>query len=139
MWGGIFFVGGIMAAGSLYVLDASLPGGLVQGTGSLRHAQTMTFTTLTLFQLFNVFNARSDTRSAFSRLFTNRWLWAALGLSLALHVLVIYTPLLQQAFSTTDLSVRDWLLCLIVASSVLWVRELNKGVVRAMSRARSQG
>jgi Ca2+-transporting ATPase len=99
----------------------------------------MAFTTLMLFQLFNVFNARSDTRSAFSSLFTNRWLWAALGLSLALHVLVIYTPLLQQAFSTTDLSVRDWLLCLIVASSVLWVRELNKAVVRAMSRARSQG
>ena len=139
MWFGIFVVGVVMALGTLFVLDASLPGGLIEGSGDLRHAQTMAFTTLMLFQLFNVFNARSDTRSAFSRLFTNRWLWAALGLSLALHVLVIYTPLLQQAFSTTDLSVRDWLLCLIVASSVLWVRELNKGVVRAMSRARSQG
>ena len=43
----------------------------------------MAFTTLVLFQLFNVFNARSDERSAFVGLFTNRWLWAAIGLSLA--------------------------------------------------------
>ena len=60
MWAGIFAIGAIMAIGSLYVLDADLPGGLVDGVGSLRHAQTMTFTTLMLFQLFNVFNARSD-------------------------------------------------------------------------------
>src|SRR6185369_13519926 len=60
MWGGIFFVGVVMAAGTLYTLDAALPGGLVHGTGSLRYAQTMAFTTLILFQLFNVFNARSD-------------------------------------------------------------------------------
>ena len=139
MWFGIFVVGVVMALGTLLVLDASLPGGLITGLGDLRYAQTMAFTTLMLFQLFNVFNARSDTTSAFARLFTNRWLWAAVGLSLALHVLVIYTPFLQQAFSTTGLSVRDWLLCLVVASSVLWVRELNKAVVRAMSPDRSQG
>ena len=132
MWFGIFFVGLIMALGTLFVLDLSLPGGLINGSGDLRHAQTMAFTTLMLFQLFNVLNARSDTTSAFARLFTNRWLWAALGLSLALQVLVIYTPFLQQAFSTTGLSVRDWLACLGVASSVLWMRELNKAVGRAM-------
>jgi Ca2+-transporting ATPase len=126
MWFGILVVGVVIAVGTLFVLDASLPGGLIAGSGDLRHAQTMAFTTLMLFQLFNVFNARSDTTSAFTRLFTNRWLWAAVGLSLALHVLVIYSPFLQPAFSTTGLSVRDWLLCLVVASSVLWIRELNK-------------
>src|SRR5262245_51132716 len=47
---GIFFIGAVIAVGSLYVLDAALPGGLVQGTGTLRHAQTMVFTTLMLFQ-----------------------------------------------------------------------------------------
>ena len=75
MWIGIVFVGVVMAVGTLFVLDASLPGGLIEGSGDLRHAQTMAFTTLMLFQLFNVFNARSDERSAFTGLFTNRWLW----------------------------------------------------------------
>jgi Ca2+-transporting ATPase len=51
MWFGIFFVASIMAAGTLWVLDASLPGGLVGGSGNMRYAQTMAFTTLVLFQL----------------------------------------------------------------------------------------
>jgi Ca2+-transporting ATPase len=134
MWRGIFFVGAIMAAGSLYVLDAALPGGLVEGTGSLPYAQTMTFTTLMLFQLFNVFNARSDEESAFRDLFTNRWLWGAVALSLALQVVVIYTPALQRAFSTTPLTGIDWLRCTVVASSVVWLRELEK-LVRRRVRA----
>ena len=54
-----------MAAGTFFVLDASLPGGFVEGSGDLRYAQTMAFTTLVLFQMFNVLNARSDERSAF--------------------------------------------------------------------------
>jgi P-type Ca2+ transporter type 2C len=130
MWGGILFVGVIMAAGTLLVLDASLPGGLIQGSGTLRYAQTMAFTTLMLFQLFNVFNARSDEQSAFHGLFRNHWLWGAIGVSLGLHVAVIYVPVLQNAFSTTNLTLDDWLRCAAVASSVLWLRELSKLLTR---------
>jgi P-type Ca2+ transporter type 2C len=130
MWAGIFFVGAIMAVGTLYVLDASLPGGLVEGTGTLRYAQTKAFTTLILFQLFNVFNARSDRQSAFRRLFSNRWLWGAVLLSVALQCAVLYTPFLQQAFSTVRLTPGDWLQCAAVASSVVWLRELEKYVYR---------
>jgi Ca2+-transporting ATPase len=134
MWAGIFFVGAVMATGTLIVLDASLPGGLIEGSGSLGYAQTMAFTTLMMFQLFNVVNARSDERSAFSGLFRNHWLWAAIGLSLLLHVAVIYVPFLQEAFSTVSLSASDWLRCLLAASSVLWLRELSKFVTRATSQ-----
>ena len=134
MWAGIFFVGAIMAAGTLLVLDASLPGGLIEGSGTMRYAQTMTFTTLMLFQIFNVFNARSDTRSAFLGLFANKWLWAAVLVSLVLQAAVVYLPFLQQAFSTVSLSVGDWLRCGAVASSVLWLRELSKVMTRATRR-----
>ena len=75
----------------------------------MRYAQTMAFTTLMMFQLFNVFNARSDEQSAFDGLFHNHWLWGAIGLSLALQVAVIYVPFLQKAFSTVSLSLSDWL------------------------------
>ena len=92
------------------------------------------FTTLMMFQLFNVFNARSDEQSAFRGLFHNPLLWGALGISLALHVAVVYVPFLQNAFSTVDLSVGDWLFCSGVASSVLWLRELNKLVRRVITR-----
>jgi Ca2+-transporting ATPase len=130
MWVGILFVGIVMAGGTLYVLDASLPGGLVDGAGTLRYAQTRAFTTLILFQLFNVFNARSDSASAVHALFTNGWLWAAVSLSIALQCVVLYTPFLQRAFSTQPLSVSDWLFCAVIASSVLWLREGEKLLYR---------
>ena len=100
----------------------------------MRYAQTMAFTTLMLFQLFNVFNARSDEQSAFHGLFEHRWLWCTLGLSLGLHLAVVYVPLLQDAFSTMSLSVSDWLRCIAVASSVLWLRELSTLITRATAK-----
>jgi P-type Ca2+ transporter type 2C len=139
MWSGIFLVGVVMAAGTLYVLDAALPGGLVQGAGSLRYGQTMAFTTLMLFQLFNLFNARSDEKSAFAGLFTNGWLWGAIVLSLLLQVAVVYTPVLQRGFSTEALTASDWLRCTAVASSVLWLREIQKLLQRRPLRYQASG
>jgi Ca2+-transporting ATPase len=130
MWFGIFFVGAVMAGGTLLMLDASLPGGFIEGSGDLRKAQTMAFTTLMMFQLFNVFNARSDRTTAFRGLFANAWLWGAVALSLVLHVAVIYIPFLQQAFSTSPITAADWLRCAAIASSVLWLRELDKAMKR---------
>ena len=138
MWRGIALVGTVMAAGTLLVLDSGLPGGFVEGEGDLRRAQTLAFTTLMLFQLFNVLNARSDEQSAFGRLFTNRWLWLALATSLSLQVLVLYLPPLQRAFGTVPLSAGDWLRCLAVASSVLWLREIDKLVTRGRDRRRAR-
>jgi Ca2+-transporting ATPase len=134
MWRGIVLVGGVCAAGTLYVLDASLPGGLVEGAGDIRYAQTMAFTTLVLFSLVNVFNARSDRESAFRRVFANKALWGGVLLSVGLQMAVVYVPFLQTAFSTEPLRPVDWLVCLAAASSVLWVREIEKLIVRRIAR-----
>jgi Ca2+-transporting ATPase len=134
MWAGIVFVGLIMAVGTLLVLDFALPGGLIEGSGDLPYARTMAFTTLMLFQLFNVPNARSDEQSAFHGLFRNPWLWGAVLLSLLLQFLVVYAPFLQPAFGTVALNFGDWLLCAAVASSVLWLREASKLFTRGVVR-----
>ena len=131
MWNGVVYVGGAMALGTLFVLDLSLPDGLVAGTGDIRYAQTMAFTTMVFFSLFAVFTARSDERSAFDGLFANPWLWGAVALSALLQMAVVYVPFLQQAFSTVSLGARDWLVCGGVGSSVLWLSEARKVVVRA--------
>ncbi|HEX6058009.1 MAG TPA: cation-translocating P-type ATPase [Gemmatimonadaceae bacterium] len=138
MWRGIFLVGAVMAVASLLALDASLPGGFVEGSGDVPYAQTMAFTTLMLAQLFNTVNARSDDRSAFVHLFANRWLWGAILLSLALQMLVLYAPPMQRAFGTVALTAADWVRCAVAASAVLWVREVDKLVTRARSAARNR-
>lgn len=51
-------------------------------------------------------------------------------LSVALQILVVYVPVLQQAFGTVGLGAADWLRCLAIASSVLWVSEIGKLLAR---------
>ena len=63
----------------------------------MRYAQTMAFTTLVLAQLFNVFNSRSDSASAFA--VRQRALAGGRdALSVALQGVVLYVPPLQRAF-----------------------------------------
>ena len=116
------------------VLDFALPGGWIEGDRDMRYAQTMAFTTLMLSQMFNIFNARSESRSAFAGFFRNRWLWLAIAASVLLQIAVIYLPMLQQAFSTTHLNAQDWLICGAAASSVLWLRELTKFIAHRMKK-----
>ncbi len=79
-----------------------------EGDG-LRAATTMAFMTLALSQVFHVFNARSQRRSAFTdRLFTNGWLWAAVAICLLLQAAAVYVPLLQKVLHTAPPSLVDW-------------------------------
>ena len=94
----------------------------------------MAFTTLMMFQLFNVYNCRSVWRSAFSGFFENKWLIAAVALSLVTHVLVIYVPFLQAAFHTVPLSAQDWAIATAVAATLLIGMEVVKLVLRMERR-----
>ena len=134
MWLGIFWVGLVMAVVTLAALDLGLAGGVLGGSGEIDEARTMAFTTLVLAQLFNCFNARSDRTSAFHHLFTNRWLWGAIALSLVLQVAVVQLPFLNEAFGTSPLSLGDWLVCVALASAVLWADEAKKLVERRLRR-----
>ncbi|HSK21687.1 MAG TPA: cation-translocating P-type ATPase, partial [Egicoccus sp.] len=126
----IGYVGLIMALASLFALDLYLPGGFVEGTGDLTEARTAAFTTLVFAQLFNCFNARSGRVSAFHHLFTNAWLWAAIGLSSVLQVAVVHVGFLNRPFGTAPLSLGQWATCAALASLVLWGEELRKLVRR---------
>ena len=130
MWLSIFEMGLLIAVLTLLTIDFYLPGGLIEGTGELTTARTAGFTTLVFAHLFQCFNARSDTRSAFTHLGNNRWLWAAVGTSLALQVAAVHLPILNLAFSTAPLSLAQWLVCLSMGSVVVVYSELRKLVRR---------
>jgi Ca2+-transporting ATPase len=134
MWIGIAWVGFVMATVTLVALDLRLEGGLLGGSGDIVEARTMAFTTLVLAQLFNAFNARSDRVSAFHHLFTNRYLWAAIALSVVLQVAVVHVGVLNDAFDTTPLSSSDWTICVALASVVLLADEAKKLLGRALHR-----
>jgi magnesium-transporting ATPase (P-type) len=114
---------------TLVALDLRLAGGLLGGTGDIDEARTMAFTTLVLAQLFNCFNARSDRVSAFHHLFTNRWLWGAIALSI---VPGCSRPprISQRGVRHHPARTRRLLICVGLASLVLWADEAKKLVER---------
>ena len=132
MWAGIIDIGVVVAVATLLTMDMYLPGGLIEGTHELANARTAGFTVLVFAHLFNCFNARSDTRSAFSHLFVNPWLWGAIALSGLLQVAVVNLPFLNLAFGTAPLSLDQWAVCAAMGSLVLWYCELRKLVLRLL-------
>jgi P-type Ca2+ transporter type 2C len=133
-WLRVGLVGLLMTAGTLLMLDAAYPGGIFNFAIRFsdlniaeRHARTLAFTTLVLFQLVNALTHRgAEGRSAFYRITDSPWLFAALGLSFTLHLLVLYVPFLNTAFGTMPLLPKEWLLCAGIASSQLLVTEILK-------------
>jgi len=94
---------------------------------SLEKARTFVFTTLIVFQMFNAFNCRSSSVSAFSkRLGTNWYLIAAVGFSIGMQLCVLYLPFANRLFGTVPLRPRDLLIVLLVSSTVLPYIELIK-------------
>ena len=136
MWVDVVWIGAVMAAASLLAIDIHLPGGLVEGDDGVDLARTAAFTVLVLAQLFNAFNARSGERSALTRTH-NRWLWGAVLLAAVLQVAVVHVPFLQHAFGTAPMTAAQWAVCVALASSVLWLEEARKVVLRRRDAARA--
>jgi Ca2+-transporting ATPase len=134
MWYGIAAAAVVICTGTLLVLDAGLPGGLIDGGGSIAYARTLAFTTLVLYELVDVFCIRSDEVTTLRGLFRNSWVWLAVAAGLALQMAVIYVPTLQQAFGTVPLDAGDWLACAAVASTIALAREAGKAWWRAADR-----
>ncbi len=138
MWGDIVYIGLIMAIVTLIGMDMHLSGGLFtdRSVDALGHdaqmveARTMGFTILVFAQLFNALASRSHLQSAFRGLFSNKWLWGAIALSIVLQLLVIYVPWLNTAFGTTPLPPMAWLECIGLAAIVLIASEIRKIFLR---------
>jgi Ca2+-transporting ATPase len=130
MWWGVVQIGLVVAVVTLLTMDMYLPGGSIDGDRDLTNARTAGFTVLVFAHLFNCFNARSETASAFAHPASNPWLWGAVALSGLLQVAVVHLEILNVAFGTAPLTLDQWLVCAAMGSVVLWFSELSKLVKR---------
>ncbi len=87
-------------------------------------AKTAAFTTIVLTELGKSIASRSENANVW-RLKSNRWLPAALTTSLALQLIVVYTPL-STLFNTTYMPLPLWLYGLMAAAMIMAVDELRK-------------
>ena len=87
----------------------------------------MAFSTLMIYQMFNVINCRSEFKSIFKiGFFTNPKLLGAILISVL--IVVINTPL-STFFKAVPLTLMDGVYIVLVSSSVLVIVEIYKFVV----------
>jgi Ca2+-transporting ATPase len=94
-------------------------------------AETMAFVTLSLCELFRAYTVRSERASLFKiGVFSNRYMQYAVGLSIALLVLVVSVPFLQPIFNTHFPSPREWAVVVGLALIPAIAEEITKFFLR---------
>ncbi|MGZ9224837.1 MAG: cation-translocating P-type ATPase [Anaerolineales bacterium] len=94
-------------------------------------AETMAFVTLSLCELFRAYTVRSERASIFQiGVFSNRYMQYAVGLSIALLLLVCSVPFLQPIFNTHFLSGREWAIVVGLALIPATAEEITKFFLR---------
>ncbi len=94
-------------------------------------AETMAFVTLSLAELFRAYTVRSERASVFQiGFFSNRYMQYAVGLSIALLLIVCAVPFLQPIFNTHFLTGREWSVVLGLALMPAVAEEITKFFLR---------
>jgi len=90
-------------------------------------AWTISLTTLAVFQWFNVWNCRFESTSFFKmNFFSNTYLLVATAVVISLQMVAIYTPFFQRFLHTVPLNLSEWMMIIVVATSIIWVEEVRK-------------
>jgi len=99
---------------------------------NIEMARTIAVNTLVMFEIFYLFSARYITASVFNYdgFFGNRYALIAVALLILFQLAFTYLSPMQALFSTQGLDAFMWLRIVLVASSVLFLVELEKAMMR---------
>jgi len=114
-------VGLMMMIGTILLFYWNLDSGI-------EHARSIAFSTIVMFQMFNIFNSRTD-KSILKNpgsIFNNKALLLAIAASVSLQVLVVSHPFFQNYFDTVALTAYEWFLVTAMGSTVIISIELIK-------------
>jgi len=110
LWVEMVIFGILLTVGVLGLYYHNLPEGLEE-------ARASAFIAIIIFELVRLVIIRADHNTPF---FSNRWLVAAVGISLLLQVAIVYTPPLANLFAVKHIDFFDWGYILL-GSLVLWI------------------
>lgn len=109
-----------MAIGTLYLFKINF-------SADITKAWTVSLTALAVFQWFNAWNCRHESKSIFQiNPFSNKWLIGATAIVILLQLFVVYNPFMQKFLRTTPLNTSDWLIIIPIASSIILIEEIRK-------------
>ncbi len=112
---------------------------LVVKQGTVPKAQTIAFTTLIVFELFHVFNAKSFNDAIFSkRIFSNPALFLGWFASVIFTLLVIYWGPAQKIFGTVALGLGEWFSIILISSVIIFFVEIQKTIISSEIKEREK-
>jgi len=87
---------------------------------------TMAFLTMSMCEIFQAFNMRSQRKSIFSLSKQNMWLWGSALAALALTTSVITIPFFVNAFGFTPISLKEYFTAMALAVAIIPLVEIVK-------------
>ena len=109
-----------MFIGTLYLFSGYIDADITK-------AWTISLTALAVFQWFNAWNCRSESKSIFQMSpFSNMFLVGATIIVISLQLLAVYNPFVQKFLHTTSLGLSEWLIIISAAISIILVEEIRK-------------
>ncbi len=114
----ILIVGSVMCIGTLFMFSS-------YGVGTIK-ARSVAFTTLIMFQLFNILTYRA--KNFLLNIKNNKYLIGSVLISVILQFIVLYTPL-NSVFKTVPLGVIDWGKILLMSFSLYVILESRKMIM----------
>ncbi|MEI8633229.1 cation transporting ATPase C-terminal domain-containing protein [Vibrio sp. PP-XX7] len=104
----------------------------------IEHARTVAVNTLVMLEIFYLFNSRYTKVSVlnWAGLTGNRYVLIAISLLVIFQLCFTYLSSMQSLFGTTAISFSLWVIIFLTASSVLFLVELEKYVMRRLERAK---
>jgi Ca2+-transporting ATPase len=112
----ILIVGLVMGIGTLFMFYS-------YGIETIK-AKSVAFTTLIMFQLFNVLTYRA--KNFMINIRTSKFLIGSVIISVLLQLVVLYMPWMNIAFKTVPLGLFDWGKIILVSASLYIILELRK-------------
>lgn len=103
---------------------------------SIELARTVAVNTLVMFEIFYLFSVRYllEPSLTYKGLTGNRYALYAIGLLIFMQLGFTYLGPMQTLFATTDMSGEAWLRVIVVASSVLFLVEIEKYLLRQYNK-----
>jgi len=108
---------------------------------SIEYARTVAVNTLVMFEIFYLFNSRYIKDSVFNwaGLTGNRYVLIAIVILFILQLAFTYLTPMQTLFGTSAIDFNTWVQIVIISSSVLFLVELEKYIVRKIDSRASDG
>lgn len=103
---------------------------------SVEAARTMTFATLAFTQIAMIFSIRAQNHCAFRGMFSNRYLWGAVLAVIALMLVVLLVPPIQNIFRVVPLDASQWWWVIGLLFSAFLICEATKWIASKMHPAK---